>query len=215
MADLAQGTAAALRAQGRRSVAVRLDDSLFPRPWVNPTWSQGDVGGGFIAPVTALAVNSGSATPGTPLVPGEPAPRVSDPALSAARLFATLLARHGVTVTGTVTRTKAPGGAAVLARAESAPVAELVEHALTDSDNTVAEALARIVAIRAGHHPTFADAGGAVVAAVAKLGVPVAGARLSGGSGQPTRMPSSAAMPVDHPASCPALMVQPRRPPTP
>jgi D-alanyl-D-alanine carboxypeptidase/D-alanyl-D-alanine-endopeptidase (penicillin-binding protein 4) len=62
-------------------------------------------------------------------------------------------------------------------------VGDLVEHALTDSDNTVAEALARLVAEKAGRQATFADAGVAVLDRVAALGVPVMGARLSGGSG--------------------------------
>ncbi|HVN12955.1 MAG TPA: D-alanyl-D-alanine carboxypeptidase, partial [Kineosporiaceae bacterium] len=83
IADLADQTATALRAQGRRAVAVRLDDTLFKGPAVNPAWSAGDVGGGFIAPVTAVAVNSGSATAAVPLVPGEPAARVADPAMAA------------------------------------------------------------------------------------------------------------------------------------
>jgi D-alanyl-D-alanine carboxypeptidase/D-alanyl-D-alanine-endopeptidase (penicillin-binding protein 4) len=183
MADLAAVTAAALKAQGREAVAVRLDDTLFGGAPVNAQWSAGDVRGGFIAPVMALAVNSGSATPSRPLVPGEPAERVDDPALSAARLFARLLRKQGISVTGPVARAQAPEGAATLARVESATVADLVEHALTDSDNTVAEALARVVAVRSGRQSTFSDAGVAVLDRVDLLGVPVAGARLSGGSG--------------------------------
>jgi D-alanyl-D-alanine carboxypeptidase/D-alanyl-D-alanine-endopeptidase (penicillin-binding protein 4) len=183
VADLADQVTAALRAQGRRSVAVRVDDTLFKGPATNPAWSAGDVGGGFIAPVTALAVNSGSARPAVPLVPGEPAARVADPAMTAGRLFAVALARDGITVTGDVVRAKAPTGSAELARVESAPVAGLVEHALTDSDNTIAEALARLVAAEAGRQATFADAGVAVLDRVDLLGVPVEGAHLSGGSG--------------------------------
>ena len=41
MADLADRTAAALRAQGRTAVAVRLDDTLFAGSPVNPAWSPG------------------------------------------------------------------------------------------------------------------------------------------------------------------------------
>jgi D-alanyl-D-alanine carboxypeptidase/D-alanyl-D-alanine-endopeptidase (penicillin-binding protein 4) len=181
--DLADATAAALQARGRRSVAVRLDDTLFKGPTTSPDWSAGDVRGGFIAPVTALAVNSGSATPAVPLVPGKPTERVSDPSMAAARLFAAALAKAGIIVTGTVVRAKAPDGATELARVESATVADLVEHALTDSDNTIAEALARMVAVKAGRQATFADAGVAVLDRVGLLGVPTAGARLSGGSG--------------------------------
>jgi D-alanyl-D-alanine carboxypeptidase/D-alanyl-D-alanine-endopeptidase (penicillin-binding protein 4) len=150
---------------------------------VNPAWSPGDVRGGFIAPVTALAVNSGSVDPARPIPAGEPAPRAADPALAAAQLFAQLLGKDGIRVTGAVARVKAQDGAAPLARVSSAPVGDLVEHALTDSDNTVAEALAKVVAVRAGRQATFADAGVAVLDRVALLGASVAGAHLSGGSG--------------------------------
>ncbi len=183
MADLAEAAAAALKAQGRTSVAVRLDDSLFAGAAVSSYWSSGDVRGGFVAPVMAVAVNSGSATPQKPLVPGEPARRVDDPAMSAAQLFASLLRAQGIKVAGSVARAAAPAGGRLLAKVESATVADLVEHALTDSDNTVAEALARVVAVRAGRQATFADAGLAVLDRVDLLGVPVTGARLTGGSG--------------------------------
>jgi D-alanyl-D-alanine carboxypeptidase/D-alanyl-D-alanine-endopeptidase (penicillin-binding protein 4) len=168
---------------GRRTVAVRLDDTLFKGPAVNPAWSAGDVRGGFIAPISALAVNSGSATPTVPLVPGEPAARASDPAMAAAQLFAAAIQRGGITVSGAVARARASQGGREVARVESAPIGDLVEQALTDSDNTIAEALARVVAVKAGQQATFADAGVAVMDRIDLLGVPVAGARLSGGSG--------------------------------
>ncbi|HVN13721.1 MAG TPA: D-alanyl-D-alanine carboxypeptidase/D-alanyl-D-alanine-endopeptidase, partial [Kineosporiaceae bacterium] len=91
--------------------------------------------------------------------------------------------RDGISVTGSVVRAKAPDGGAELARGESATIGDLVEHALTDSDNTIAEALARVVAVTAGRQATFADGGVAVLDRVDLLGVPVAGAHLSGGSG--------------------------------
>ena len=70
-----------------------------------------------------------------------------------------------------------------LGRVESAPVADLVEYALTESDNTVAEALGRLVAEKAGRPASFAEVGPAVLAENAKLGVPVTGAVLVDGSG--------------------------------
>ena len=183
MADLAEATAAVLKARGRTAVAVRLDDTLFTGGAISSHWRPGDVRGGFVAPVMALAVDSGSATPGRPLVPGAAAERVADPAITAARLFAAQLARQGIGIVGKVARGTAPSGAQTLAAVESATVADLVEHALTDSDNTLAEALARVVAVRSGRPATFEDAGRAVLDRVGSLGVPVAGAELAGGSG--------------------------------
>ena len=130
---------------------------------------------GFVAPVAPLAVESGRAVPGR-------AARASDPALAATNAFAGLLASRGVTVTG-VSRAAAPDGATPLARVESAQVADVVEHMLDESDNTVAEVLARLVAARTDRPATFDGAGEAVVAAVGALRVPTEGARFSGGSG--------------------------------
>jgi D-alanyl-D-alanine carboxypeptidase/D-alanyl-D-alanine-endopeptidase (penicillin-binding protein 4) len=175
LADLADLTAAALRARGRTSVAVRLDDTLFSGPAVSPAWRPGAVAAGYVAPVMALEVNAGQ-------VPRKTA-RQPDPALSAGQTFANLLTRRGITVTAPLARAGAPRSATVLAGVESAPIADLVEHALTESDNTVAEALARVVALRMGRRATFTDAGRAVLDQVGLLGLPTDGDLLIGGSG--------------------------------
>lgn len=175
LADLADATAVALKGQGRTSIAVRLDDSLFRAPAVSPGWAPGDLAAGYVSPVMALEVNEGQ-------VPRKTA-RLSDPALAAGQLFASLLTRGGITVTAPVVRAGAPAGANVLAAVESAPIADLVEFSLTESNNTVAEALARVVALRTGRPATFTDGGRAVLDQVALLGVPTDGDRLVGGSG--------------------------------
>jgi D-alanyl-D-alanine carboxypeptidase/D-alanyl-D-alanine-endopeptidase (penicillin-binding protein 4) len=183
LADLADATVRGLRARRVSAIGLRLDDSLFRGSPVSPAWRPGDVAGGFVAPVMALEVSVGTARPGHLPRPGLPAPRVADPAMSAARQFAALLARRGITVVGTLARARAPERAAVLGEVRSASIADLVEHDLTDSDNTTAEVLAHLIAIAGGRPATFADGGQAVLAAVGRLGVPVTGARMPGGSG--------------------------------
>jgi len=177
IADLAAATAQALLAQGRTTVAVGLDDRLFSGPATSPGWGTGDVGSGFVMPIAPLAVDEAR------LAPVENAPRAADPALAAATAFAAALGRDGVTVTPGVARAAAAPGAAVLATAPAATTAEVVELMLTTSDNTLAEVLARRVALAAGRPGTFDDASEAVVAQVAALGVDVGGAHLQGGSG--------------------------------
>ena len=71
-----------------------------------------------------------------------------------------------------------------IASVQSPPIAELVERMLMNSDNDVAEALARHVSLKTGGPGTFAGGGAAVAAAVATLGVP--GVLLSDGSGLST-----------------------------
>lgn len=177
LAELAAATASALRAQGRGRVAVRLDDTAFRGPATDPRWAAGDAAQGFVAPVTALAIDAGR------LRPGPYSPRDPDPAMAAARRFAALLQARGIGVLGAPARMRTPAGATELARVSSAPVADVVEHMLLASENTVAEALARLVARAGGRPATFLDSGPAVLEHLASLGVPVTGARLAGGSG--------------------------------
>jgi D-alanyl-D-alanine carboxypeptidase/D-alanyl-D-alanine-endopeptidase (penicillin-binding protein 4) len=65
----------------------------------------------------------------------------------------------------------------------SAPLDELVEYFLAYSDNTVAEDVARLVAVHQHAPATFAGAGQSVLKVVQTLGVDIAGGTLSGGSG--------------------------------
>ncbi len=181
--DLAATTASALRAAGVTTVTLRLDDTLFTGPAASPRWGAGDVTGGFVAAVGALAVDAGNAAPGRRPHSGLPFRRVADPALSAATTFAQRLTAHGVTVTGRPTRVAAPVTGDVLAEVRSAPLADLVEFALAESDNTVAEALARLVAVSTNHRSDFAGAGAAVLERLALLGVRGEGETMAGGSG--------------------------------
>jgi D-alanyl-D-alanine carboxypeptidase/D-alanyl-D-alanine-endopeptidase (penicillin-binding protein 4) len=177
LADLARLTAASLEKAGVKRVTLRLDDSLFTGPAVSPAWRDTDVANGFVAPVQALAVDAGRSRS------GKYAPRVADPAMRAAGQFAERLRAAGIEVRGGVARGTAPDGAEVLGEVRSAAVGDVVEYALTESDNTVSEVLARLVAREAGAPATFAGAGPAIVSSVASLGVPTAGAVLSDGSG--------------------------------
>lgn len=187
LADLATRTAAALKASGRTRVAVRLDDQLFQGPVVARDWPPGDVTSGFVAPIMSIEVHAGR------LSAEKFAERAPDPAMAAAKVFAAALAKSGIAVTGAVARGASDSTAPELAAVESAPLADIVEYALTESDNTVAEALARLVAWRAGRPATFDDAGVAILDQINLIGVPTAGARLVGGSGlsPASRIPAS------------------------
>jgi D-alanyl-D-alanine carboxypeptidase/D-alanyl-D-alanine-endopeptidase (penicillin-binding protein 4) len=132
---------------------------------------------GFVAPVMALEVNAGR------VGSGRFGRRASDPAMSAAQTFAALLRKDGVSVTGRVARASAAGSTIRLAEVQSAPVGDLVEYALTESDNTLAEALARLVARQSDRPATFGGGAAAVLDQMGDLGVPTAGVQLIGGSG--------------------------------
>jgi D-alanyl-D-alanine carboxypeptidase/D-alanyl-D-alanine-endopeptidase (penicillin-binding protein 4) len=176
LADLAAQVADQLSLQGRTTVRLLVDDSLFSGPALSPTWDPGFFASGFVSPVQALAVDEGRQGP------QEYAQRSSDPAMSAAGTFAAALRKDGVHVTATA-RGKAPKDGARLGRVESAPLREVLAYALENSDNTVTEGLGRLVALHAGLPGSFDGATHAVVASVGRLGVDTAGARLVDCSG--------------------------------
>lgn len=162
--QLAAGTARALLARGVKSVTLGYDDSLFGGPALNPTWSP-DYTDGNVAPVVALMTDEGRAQPAVEL-----SDRVADPAGVAAAAFAARLAAHGVRVVGRPAPAAA-GNGAELARVTSPRLADLVEHMLTVSDNDLAEALLRHVALADGRPATFAGGVAAVRDQLTRLGL--------------------------------------------
>ncbi|MGZ4610297.1 MAG: D-alanyl-D-alanine carboxypeptidase/D-alanyl-D-alanine endopeptidase [Actinomycetes bacterium] len=163
-------------ATGRTAVTVRVDDSLFSGPAVSPDWPASYVGSGVVSPVSALSVDQGR-------VSARSTARERDPAIAAGRDFAQLLSARGIAVHGQVSRTTAPAGARALAQVSSPTVAELVEADLATSDNDLAEALLRLVAVGRGQPGTFADGTAAVGDVLTELGVPTDGLHLLDGSG--------------------------------
>ncbi|AEE44695.1 D-alanyl-D-alanine carboxypeptidase/D-alanyl-D-alanine endopeptidase [Cellulomonas fimi] len=177
LADLAAQVARELALQGRTSVALGFDDSLFTGPSLSPAWNPADVSAGFAAPVTALAVDIAK------MRDGEYPPRWPDPSLAAAKTFAQRLTEAGIAVTGTPTRVTASPGATVLGEVRSAPLEDVVHYFLDTSDNSITEVVARLVAIDAGLPASFEGGAQAVLHAVGTLGVDTAGAHLSDASG--------------------------------
>ncbi|MCU1595366.1 MAG: D-alanyl-D-alaninecarboxypeptidase/D-alanyl-D-alanine-endopeptidase [Frankiales bacterium] len=136
---------------------VVVDDRLFAGARLGPGWKPGYVSDGDVAPVSALEVDEGRTSR------AKSSPRSSDPALEAGRQLAALLKVR------TVVRGASPAGAAVLAHVDSPTVAQLVESMLTRSDNDLAEALSRHVALSMRMAATFAGASAAVHIALGSI----------------------------------------------
>ena len=203
LGDLAAQTAQALRDAGITTVRLGVDDSLFTGPALSPGWDASYMGSGYVAPVTALAVHVGRTDPSK-----EYSQRQGDPSLSAGQAFAARLAEQGITVTGTVTRTAAPGGATQVGAVASAPLRDVVEYFLTTSDNTVTEATARLVAINQGQPASFTGATTAVLSVVGTLGVDTTGAHLTDASG----LASGSAVPATTFLGAVQLVTSPQHP---
>jgi serine-type D-Ala-D-Ala carboxypeptidase/endopeptidase (penicillin-binding protein 4) len=190
LASLAAETARALRARGVHAVHLRYDASLFTGPGLGPGWAPDDVASGNVTAIVPLEVDQGRLTPGgAPQdadVPGNLRPRSTAPAASAAQDFASLLAGRGIRVLGAVTQTvaargPAAGRTATIAAVSSPPLAEIIEQMLTESNNVIAENLARQVAIATGHPASFSGAAAAETGVLRRLGV--GGISLVDGSG--------------------------------
>ncbi len=175
LAELAATTAAALQGSAG-PVTVAVDDSLFSGPAVSPAWRSSYVPSGEVSPVSALSVDAGRVSPGS-------VDRSPDPALAAGADLVRLLRKHGLDVATGVERARAAPGARELAAVQSPPLAELVELTLQTSDNDLAEALARVAAVRSGRPGSFEGAREAVAFALGELGIPTGGTVLLDGSG--------------------------------
>ncbi len=174
--DAAGDDAAAVTAP---TVHVAVDDSAFPGPAWPAEWPQYAFDRGYAAPVTGLAVNAGR------LTDENYGPRAKDPSLHAGGLFVAALEARGVTVTGEVTRASSRG--AQVAAVDSAPLSEIVRHLLAVSDNTVAEDVARVLALQTGREATPAGEVRAIRAELKELGVAIPGLELYDGAGYSER----------------------------
>ena len=178
LADLAAQVSRTLRLQGRTEVTLAVDTSVFQGDPVHPGWRATDLSNGFVAPVAALAVDIAKMRTDI-----EYPPRFADPAGNAADVLTQALAAEGVTVVGRRGGVTAAPDAVELGRVESATIREIAAFLLATSDNAVAEAIGRLVAVASGLPGSFDGATTAVVAAVGTLGVDVSGVTLADASG--------------------------------
>lgn len=181
---LATATANALKAAGVTTVKLAYDTSLYTGSSTHPISPNDN-----IAAVVPLMTDEGRADARKTEVPGA---RVADPSARAAEQFAQMLAREGIAVTGKPAPGTAPTPAAAaqgtapgarLGAVQSPPVPEFVEQMMTASDNDMAEALIRHVAIAKGKPASFEGGTQAVREVLIGLGVNVGQMDLKDGSG--------------------------------
>ncbi|HHW82688.1 MAG TPA: D-alanyl-D-alanine carboxypeptidase/D-alanyl-D-alanine-endopeptidase [Actinomycetales bacterium] len=162
---LASQTATALAERGITTVSLGVDDTLFEGRGVD-VWTELDYR--YVINMTPLAISGGQ----------EHASRV-DYTIYTAETFAEELTAQGITVEGEPQRAPAPEGGALIGMVESAPVEEVTAWMLKTSSNSVAEALARHVAIARGEGNTAEAGAAAVTAEIRELGLPTTGLYLA------------------------------------
>jgi D-alanyl-D-alanine carboxypeptidase/D-alanyl-D-alanine-endopeptidase (penicillin-binding protein 4) len=122
---------------------VGIDTSRYDAfPTWNDTWRPNAAALGFVAPVTALMVDGGRLAPGERL-----AQRTTDPVGQATTAFMRQLGETTGFWRSEVVQGVAPSGGRVLAEVTSPPLSVLVDQMIRDSDNQIAEALIREVAV--------------------------------------------------------------------
>ncbi|WP_207207090.1 D-alanyl-D-alanine carboxypeptidase/D-alanyl-D-alanine-endopeptidase, partial [Agromyces binzhouensis] len=150
-----------------------LDSSYFGGETWHASWAPTERELGYMPEITALMVDGDRDDPYA-----NTSRRGADAVGRAGDAFASVLG--GVSV---IERGTAPDGATELGRVWSPTVAQLIDKSLVVSDNTVAEMLARQVAVAVGTGNTFAAIDPAVRQALETYGIARGGIRVIDGSG--------------------------------
>ncbi|MDA3803238.1 D-alanyl-D-alanine carboxypeptidase/D-alanyl-D-alanine-endopeptidase [Clavibacter sp. CT19] len=144
LSDLAQQVRTAWAADpataGTPITRIVLDTSLFSGETWAPSWAATERQAGYSSFMTPLQLDADRADPGAVV-----SARSEDPLARVGSTFRSMLGGSAQVTQGT-----APAGAAVLGKVESQPVSSLIQTALINSDNVLAESLARLVSIEVG-----------------------------------------------------------------
>lgn len=174
-----EGLADAVVAAGVRNVAAGVvgDASRHQGARTVPTWRDTYISDHDVPFLSALTANGGWSQ-------WEPSKvTAADPPAYAASELARLLGERGVTVDPAGSSGTAPGGAEVIAKVTSPPLADIVEAMIRESDNFIAEILVREVGLATSGQGTTEAGTAAVVDALAERGIDVEGVDLVDGSG--------------------------------
>lgn len=178
---------------GTAPTKVIVDSSLFTGEVYGPGWDADIPTGGFGAAITALTTDGARRDPEAARKTFDDthgaAERVPQPDLTAGRQFAKLLGltddaaevKRGAAPTASGAAAPAPG--TELGKVESLPMVRLVDIMISDSDNVIAEYMARQVALAKGKPASFAGGAAATDQVLGELGLPAAEIDLADGSG--------------------------------
>lgn len=151
---------------------VVLDSSYFSGDAWQPSWNRKELHDGYMPEITALMVDGDRDDPYSNV-----SARSENPVQRAGDAFAAALGGADTAI-GT-----APAGAPVLGTVSSQPVATLIGQALIVSDNTLAEALARVTAIKTGAGSSFGALQRGITGGLAAYGLDTSALRIVDGSG--------------------------------
>ena len=183
-APLMSDLAAQIKASGIDVKRIVLDTDYWTGPDLADGWQTADIRGtpgsaqGFITRMSPLMVDGDREDPAN-----ENSIRTGDPTNTAGKALARLLGTPDLPMV----EGSAPEGGTVIAQVSSQPMSVLLAQALENSDNVLAEALARQVAIARGAPPSFDGATAAILEALEALKIDTIGVEMSDGSGLSTK----------------------------
>jgi len=155
---------------------IIVDASLYSGPTWEPSWEKSEMTEGYMSEVTALQVDGDRSNPAA-----ETSKRSSASVMNAGNYFKKALGANAAAAT--VVAETMPEGAVQIASVSSQPISKWISHMLQVSDNTEAEALARLVALDMGMSASFSSIDAAIKKALAPLGLNTAGMTIRDGSG--------------------------------
>lgn len=172
-----------LASQVGKADEVILDTSAWAGAPQAPGWDPENVDEGFVAPMEPIMLYGGRLGETTGDVP-----RSHTPAQDLAKALAKRLG------TDKVSQGTAPQAGVVLGEVQSAPLSERAQDAAKDSDNVMAEAIGRELAIARGKEPSFAGAAEATLEVLKDNKIDVTGVTIKDNSGLSTENRISAAV---------------------
>jgi D-alanyl-D-alanine carboxypeptidase/D-alanyl-D-alanine-endopeptidase (penicillin-binding protein 4) len=151
---------------------VQVDLSLFKGPTTAPGWEAGDAPSTYATQMAPVMADGGRLSP-----KDNNSQRTANAGSALAQSIASKL---GASAGGQAT---APKDAKVLGEVKSAPLTELVSDLMELSDDVLAEAVARQVALANGEEASYAGGARATIKVLKDHGFDVTGVALSDGSG--------------------------------
>jgi len=157
---------------------IVLDTSLYggAKGEYQSVWDSRGITNGYMSPVSALQVDGDRLSPSS-----KDSKRSMDPVSQAGTWFQESLGL--VAEKAVITKGLAPADAIQIATVKSRPISEWIDYMLVVSDNTLAEALARLISLDVGLDGTFKSLTEAYKRALRGTGLDLAGLTVEDGSG--------------------------------
>lgn len=176
LSDLARQIAT--KAPGQTISQIVLDSTLYGSldGEYQSVWDQRGLTDGYMSYVSALQVDGDRANPGS-----KDSARSKDPVTKAGEHLKQALGQSAASAV--LSKGQAPADAIEIASVRSAPLSTWIDYMLVVSDNSLAEAMARLVSLEVGLDGSFSSLTRAYQIALRSTGVNLAGLKVEDGSG--------------------------------